>query len=178
MRRCWSCAGTWAEPSPSWRWSRGGRRARGNCCISRWRLWRRGEKDQPVKLARSERYSVCEGCLHCISCLDRKVAAIRRLIRRDLWWRNMMNACFACLIKCQMFVSRYIFWIVLCLAAVLLSYLLRMYPWSGFKTPIVQLPAAERVTVSVVVVWCFGWLMRLTHMFDWAFVYLSCWNPK
>lgn len=33
MRRCWNYAETWAELSPSWRWSRGGRRARGSCSI-------------------------------------------------------------------------------------------------------------------------------------------------
>lgn len=44
MRRCWSCAGTWVEPSPSWRWSKEERRARGNCCTSHWKLWKRGKK--------------------------------------------------------------------------------------------------------------------------------------
>lgn len=41
-KRCWSCAETWAEPSQSWKWSKGGRRVRESCCTSLWRSLRRG----------------------------------------------------------------------------------------------------------------------------------------
>lgn len=43
-RRCWDWGGSSVGLSPSWRWSRGEKSPRGNCCISPWRWWKGGEE--------------------------------------------------------------------------------------------------------------------------------------